>query len=58
MQNLNKLKVYVCSDCGSPDVDYQGWISVNTKEVSPGGEDLDTYYCKSCEHECKIIEAV
>ena len=43
----------VCENCGSTDVDAQGWVNINTLEFQNWCED-DTNFCNSCEDFVKV----
>jgi hypothetical protein len=42
---------FVCTDCGSADVEESAWIDVNTGFVSEGDGPVDHYWCNGCEGE-------
>lgn len=46
--------MYVCSECGSPDVVADAWVSVNTNEVEAT---FDNFYCYECDGETSLKEA-
>lgn len=43
----------VCNNCGSTDVDAQGWVNINTLEFQDWCDD-DTNFCNSCEDFVKV----
>jgi len=49
-QILNTLppsEIWVCSTCGSPDIEEKQWVNLNTKK-NCGGTDEYEYYCNKC----------
>jgi len=45
---------YVCSECGSDDVDGTTWVELNTGNVKDDEPPLDSYWCNTCEEECHV----
>ena len=45
------MKKWICSNCGSDDVEIQAWININTNEVTSIGitNDEDDCWCNKCE---------
>jgi hypothetical protein len=43
--------MYVCSECGSPDVAADAWVSVNTDEVLAT---FDNFFCPDCDGETSL----
>jgi hypothetical protein len=39
--------VYICSECGCPDIEFEVWVHANTDEIT--GESGDQYWCPCCE---------
>lgn len=54
------MKKWVCSNCGSDDVEIQAWINANTNEVTSigVGNDEDDCWCNNCEdhYSLELIE--
>jgi len=58
-ENQNEIKtVWVCTNCGSDNVQAKMWVNVNTNKVSGEAmEDDDEYWCDDCEqHHSKVKE--
>lgn len=47
---------YVCTECGSPDLEVSAWVHVNTDTISASEGPLDTYYCPVCEEHFRGCE--
>ncbi len=48
-------KVYVCNDCGSPDVQGSAWIALNSNVIFNDEPPTDYYYCPFCDETTKSI---
>ena len=46
---------FICSKCGSSDVEEKAWVKINTGEVI-GAEDDSPVWCCQCEQETYIEE--
>lgn len=47
---------YVCTGCGSDQVQCTAWVDVNTDEVIAGDPPTDQLYCVGCDEETDIEE--
>lgn len=49
LNNLDPSKIWVCPDCGSPDIErmIKQWINLNTNEDCGGADDIE-YFCNGC----------
>lgn len=47
LNNLATDKIWVCAECGSPDIEEKQWINLNTKENCGGTDDCE-FYCNEC----------
>ena len=59
-KSKTKEKVtYICSNCGSEQVEQLMWVDLNTREIKdPQGEDSKDYWCRECEghHRVEVKE--
>lgn len=47
------MKVYVCTNCGSANIQQDAWVHYNNREDIQTFDDL---YCLSCECSCTVNE--
>lgn len=52
--------IYLCPQCGSPEVEETAWVRVNTGEITSSGGDgpRDTFWCINCEEEIERLHEV
>ena len=43
-------KNWICTDCGSDEVQQQAWVNVNTSEVDQLPEDNNAWCCECSDH--------
>jgi len=48
----NMDDIWVCSYCGSEEIDEKAWVDVNTLEFTYGIDDPE-YWCSTCNEEIK-----
>lgn len=47
-KKMRKMKaVYVCGECGCPDIEYKVWVHGNTDEII--GDSVESLWCPCCE---------
>lgn len=47
------MRIYVCTNCGSADIQQDAYIHYNDRQNIQGFDDL---YCENCESSCKVKE--
>lgn len=48
--------IYICNECGSPDIETKMWVNLNTNiPISDAEEDNDCY-CNNCNMNVNYIE--
>ena len=47
--NLGDEELWVCSECGSLDIEEKMWVKVNTGEITDSGDERLNCYCNNCE---------
>lgn len=46
------ISIYVCDNCGSPDIEIKKWVNLNTNiPTSDAQIELDTCFCNNCDEE-------
>ena len=55
---MNNIEKWKCPECNGYDVEMQGWIKINTYEVTGGhlSGDVEDYWCCDCEEHIQPIE--
>jgi hypothetical protein len=53
MEEMEEL--YVCPDCGCPDIEGTTYIHLNTERIVGSEPPRDTYWCPCCEEETKQL---
>ena len=54
---LNSLNHrYVCSECGSPNIQVQAWVNANTNEYVDDITDNAECWCEDCDKHTKLKE--
>lgn len=46
---LGDEELWVCSECGSLDIEEKMWVRVNTGEITDCGDEGLNCYCNNCE---------
>lgn len=46
---LGEEELWVCSECGSLDIEEKMWVRVNTGEVTDSGDEGLNCYCNNCQ---------
>lgn len=47
---------YVCSECGSPNIQVQAWVNANTNEYVDDITDNAECWCEDCDKHTKLKE--
>ena len=47
LNNLEPNEIYVCSQCGSPDIERKEWVNVNTG-MCISQDDSSEIWCNNC----------
>lgn len=47
---------WVCSTCGSPDIDKEAWVGVNTGGVGIDATEDSTCFCNQCNDHLNMVE--
>lgn len=48
--------IWVCADCGSPDVQVTAWVTANGNKVLPDDSPNDWTYCPRCRRDVYFRE--
>ena len=51
-----KVSSYVCSECGSPNIQVQAWVNANTNEYVDDITDNAECWCEDCGKHTKLKE--
>jgi rubrerythrin len=47
--------IYVCKECGSPDIEERRWVNVNTSTITETCGEEGVVFCNNCNKETKLV---
>jgi len=54
-ENQTDTHLYVCSECGCPEVEESVWVDINTGKETEEDSPLGYYWCPNCEANVKRV---
>lgn len=47
LSNTESDEIWVCAECGNPDIEERRWVNLNSAELC-GGTDDGEFFCNGC----------
>lgn len=52
--NSDKVRLWLCTECGSPSAEVRVWVNANTDEYTGAYDDDGDCYCAICDGESRL----